>query len=186
MDEPVLGLGQHDARHYFMLQDALILAANRRACLWLHQGPVVEGCEMKTGTVVHTGVTTRGLLAHELSIGSMGCVPREGPWAARFSEPTRGDGGFVAGGRQTTTTETTSIASTTAATTTTTTTRRFRWTASTGTARSQRGPHFRLSWRRCDISLSAQSIVIAARWKAQGPVPGWPWPWPCRTSADAC
>lgn len=61
-------LGQHDARHYFMLQDALILAANRRACLWLHGGPVVEGCEMKTGTVVHTGVTTRGLLAHELSI----------------------------------------------------------------------------------------------------------------------
>lgn len=37
MGVPVLSLGQHDARHYFMLQDALILAANSLACLWLHQ-----------------------------------------------------------------------------------------------------------------------------------------------------
>lgn len=72
MGVPVLSLGQHDARHYFMLQDALILAANRLACLW----PAC-GCTRRCGggsrnedrhRRAHTGVTTRGQPCYSASI----------------------------------------------------------------------------------------------------------------------
>jgi hypothetical protein len=73
-----LSLEQQDARHYFMLQDALILAANSLACTAAHSLNAVEGREMRTGAACTPASQGEGYACHDERTG----------WLTRCS-PTR-------------------------------------------------------------------------------------------------